>query len=115
MKAFVEYNLKPDQAGYTAGDFSGSWFGRQLPFRPKPEHDNRRVEEFHSEQDAERFIKSFSNPVLFVLATDLMDAAQRELIEKAAQTAVVKGIAALQIEVAQLRADIQALKAGKHK
>ena len=120
MKAFVEYGLTPDQSGYGHGPLGETWRSVHLPFLPKSEYDGRRVEEFVSEAEAERFINSHTHPGLFKLATDLVEAHHKRLLTEAAETLVAKSqqeTLALLIEVrqglAQLRQEVAALKETK--
>ena len=122
MKAFVEYGLTPDQSGYGHGPLGETWRGVHLQFLPKSEYDGRRVEEFVSEAEAERFINSHTHPGLFKMATDLVEAYHKRLLTDAAETLVAKSqqeTLALLIEVkqelAQLRQEVTALKDSKKK
>ena len=119
-KAFVEYGLSPDQSSYNHGPLGEMWRSVHLSFQPKPEYDGRRVEEFVSESEAERFINSHAHPGLFKMATALVEAYHKKLLTEAAQTLVAKShqeTLALMIEVrqelAQLRQEVAVLKDSK--
>lgn len=120
MKAFVEYGLTPDMPGYNHGPLGESWRSVHLPFQPKPEYDGRRVEEFVSEAEAERFINSHTHPGLFKMATDLVEAHHKRLLTEAAQTLVAKSqqetmalLVTIQQELGALRQEVAALKDSK--
>lgn len=116
-KAFVEYGLTPDQSSYNHGPLGEIWRSVHLPFMPKAEYDGRRIEEFVSEAEAERFIGAHTYPGLFKMATDLVEAYHKQLLTEAAGELVAKAqqetlalLIDLRQEVAHLRQEVAALK-----
>jgi len=78
---FVEYNLQPSDAGYCPSDRPLNVKGKNREnrtFLPKPEYDNRRVETFHTQDEASYMIGRFN---FLIWCEDLIAANEKALIE----------------------------------
>lgn len=101
-KTLVEYISKPTDPGYVPAERAQKWFrrgGQPLDFLPKADYDNRRVEEFVTEREAQDFVDGSANTRCFQIATDLWAAEDRKHMESIVQdalTAVVARIEALE-------------------
>jgi len=80
-KIFVEYATPRDDVGYADRPLNIVVSGRgALDFEPKEEYGGRRVEEFDTEAEAERFVQS--RPKVFRIARDIMDIDSQAVITK---------------------------------
>ncbi len=80
-KVFVEYATPRDDVGYADRPLNIVVSGRgALDFEPKEEYGGRRVEEFDTEVEAERFVQS--RPRVFKMARDIIDIDSQGAITK---------------------------------
>jgi len=80
-KCFVEYMLKPGDAGYADRPL-GISLPRRAPlnFLPNPDYDNRRIESFDTEAEAAAFCEAYFQSKIFQICDDLLSVNERRLI-----------------------------------
>lgn len=76
---FVEYLTQPDQAGYKDGPLNVKAEGAYWTFTPKKRYENRRVEEFSTEEGALELV--YRKRGKFGIATDLIGEQELDNVE----------------------------------
>jgi len=109
---FVEYYLTPEDKGYSPNSLRKQVVGRgTLDFLPREEHNGLRVEEFSTEQKAQRFVSS--NPAIFRINRTLIGENERVMIREYCEQVVAPLITDLQRvileELVEVNEDIKKL------
>lgn len=94
-KVFVEYRLKPGDAGYTDRPL-GIVLPRRHPlnFAPDPKYEGRRVETFDTEAEAAAFVEAYTQTKAFHICSDLLSMEEQNLIRKIVRDEIARHFAA---------------------
>jgi len=110
---FLEYNLSPGDVGYCPEDKAMNIRGKNRELRtflPREEYGGRRIEEFHTQAEAEYLMGRFSGAIaLFRWATDVLSSREVESIA----ALIDAKVAPLNDEINDLKAEVAKLQKPK--